>query len=88
MRENIKDVRACYEKGLAEDATSKGRVTIRFTIGAAGNVEAADVAQSDLEDPAVGSCIAAAAGTWKFPPPESGASVVVSYPFELRFDDD
>jgi hypothetical protein len=41
-------------------------------------------AESTLADAEVGNCIAKAMRDWKFPKPEGGGNVVVTYPFVLQ----
>ena len=84
VRSHIKEVRRCYEAGLARDATLKGRVSITFTISPTGSVAATEVSESTMKDAAVAPCIAAEVMTWTFPEPEGGGNVVVTYPFVLE----
>lgn len=85
VRANLAQVRDCYNAGLARDATLKGRVTITFTISSTGAVSAAEIdGATEMRDAEVSRCIAAAAKTWKFPEPEGGGNVVVTYPFVLE----
>lgn len=84
VRAHLDEVRACYDQGLARDPKLIGRVSVELTIGPTGEVALAVVQESTLNDPAVGRCIADAAKTWKFPEPEGGGNVVVTYPFVLE----
>ena len=49
-----------------------------------GRVAAANTQSSTLGDPAVESCVVAAAGRWLFPRVSGGGLVVVSYPFVFK----
>jgi len=84
VREHIGDVRACYSTGLERDPKLTGRVSIQFTIGPTGEVSLAVVQESSVKDPEVGRCITDAVKAWKFPEPEGGGNVVVTYPFVLE----
>lgn len=84
VRQHLAEVRTCYETGLQRDPALKGRASIQFTIAPTGEVAAAVVADNTLKDATVGECIAAAVKTWKFPAPEGGGNVVVTYPFVLE----
>ena len=86
VRSHINEVSHCYNKGLVKDPELKGRVSIQFTIGPTGNVPVAVVQQSSVKDASVGQCIAAAVKRWKFPKPDGGGNVVVTYPFMLESD--
>ncbi|MCB9567041.1 MAG: TonB family protein [Myxococcales bacterium] len=84
VRAHINEVRHCYNQGLAKDPSLKGRVAVQFSIGGAGQVISAAVADSSLKDPGVSRCIAQAVRRWKFPKPQGGGSVIVTYPFVLE----
>jgi TonB family protein len=86
IRTHLLEVKRCYEAGLVTSPLIQGRVMIRFTIGAGGDVVAAVVQRSTLGAPAVEECIAASVRAWKFPPPSGGGIVMVSYPFLLKKD--
>lgn len=81
VRAHISEVRTCYEKALAKDATLGGTVTIGFTIGPTGSVTASSVKDDTLADPGVGTCVVKRVKAWKFPTPAGGGLVVVRYPF-------
>jgi len=83
LREHLPEVRACYEAGLAQDPTIKGRVSIQFNIGPTGGVNVAVVAESTVKDSNVSNCIAKAVKRWTFPKPRGGGNVIVTYPFNL-----
>jgi TonB family protein len=84
VRAHINEVRNCYNVSLAKDPTIGGRVAIQFTIGSSGKVPTAVVAESTIKDPEVGRCVAKAVRRWKFPKPNGGGSVIVTYPFVLQ----
>ncbi len=84
VRAHINEVRYCYNQGLVRDPALKGRVSISFTISAAGKVSASEVDRDTLSDDKVGKCIAKAVKRWKFPKPIGGGIVQVTYPFVLE----
>jgi TonB family protein len=84
VRAHINEVRHCYNQGLVKDPNLKGRVAVQFTIGPTGKVPVAVVAQSSLKDKNVANCVAKAVKRWKFPKPQGGGNVVVTYPFVLE----
>lgn len=86
VRAHINEIRLCFNQGLAKDPTLEGRVTIQFTIGPDGTVPVAVVQDSNLTDPKVAQCMAKAVKRWKFPKPDGGGNVVVTYPFVLTAD--
>jgi len=83
VRAHINEVRYCYTQGLAKDDALEGRVQIDFEIGGTGKVTSAAVGKTTVSDTAVGKCMAKAVKRWKFPKPVDGATVSVSYPFNL-----
>lgn len=84
VRAHINEVRGCYNQGLVRDPNLKGRVSVQFTIGPTGNVPVAVVQESSIKDNSVAQCIAKAVKRWKFPKPDGGGNVVVTYPFVLE----
>ncbi|MCR9166206.1 MAG: AgmX/PglI C-terminal domain-containing protein [Nannocystaceae bacterium] len=84
VRSHINQVTHCYNQGLVRDPTLKGRVAIQFTIGSTGKVPLSVVSSTTLKDKNVGNCIAKAVKRWKFPKPDGGATVMVTYPFMLN----
>lgn len=87
VRAHLGEVRTCYERlALARDPDARGRVTVNFTIGRDGSVTHATADRSRTADSLVrvGGCIVAATKAWKFPEPEGGGSVEVTYPFVLE----
>jgi hypothetical protein len=84
INRNLGQVRFCYEQGLQSDPSLSGRVSVDFTIGGNGLVKAAAIGNSTMNAKAVEDCLVLRLKTWKFPLPEGGVDVKVSYPFVLR----
>jgi hypothetical protein len=84
INRNLGQIRFCYEQGLQGDPALAGRVAVDFTIGGNGQVKVANVGSTTLNSKLVEDCILLRLKTWKFPLPEGGADVKVSYPFALR----
>jgi len=83
VRGHINEVRHCYNQGLVRDPNLAGRVAIQFSIAATGSVPVAVVESSSLKDLNVANCVAKAVKRWRFPKPEGGGTVLVTYPFVL-----
>lgn len=81
---HLSEVRYCYEQGLQKKPTLSGRVSMNFMIGPTGSVTTAQINNSSLAHPPVENCIRDRLKTWKFPQPQGGVNVKVSYPFVLR----
>lgn len=84
IRRNIGQVRFCYEQALQGTPNLSGRVAMGFTIGGNGLVKAANVENSSMANKGVEDCITMRLKTWKFPLPQGGVDVKVTYPFVLR----
>ena len=84
IRGHIHEVKDCYERGMVTNPELSGRVSIQFTVSGTGQVIASVVQSSDLKSPDVEQCIAQAVRRWRFPKPEGGGIVIVTYPFLLR----
>lgn len=84
INRNLGQVRFCYEQGLQSDPNLNGRVAVDFTIGGNGMVKVASVANSSLNSKTIEDCIMMRLKSWKFPLPQGGVDVKVSYPFVLR----
>ena len=78
---------ACYNAGLAKEATLAGRVAVTFVITDDGSVGSSIVQENALAGEVgreVASCIAEAAKDWIFPRPTGGGdNFIVTYPFRL-----
>lgn len=81
---NMGQVRFCYEQALQGEPSLAGRVAVAFTIGGNGQVKVAGVDSTTLNSKAVEDCILLRLRSWKFPLPDGGVDVKVSYPFVLR----
>lgn len=84
INRNMGQIRFCYEQGLQGDPSLAGRVAVRFTIGGNGTVRSAGVANTTLGSNLVEDCIVRRLRSWKFPLPEGGVDVGVTYPFVLK----
>lgn len=84
IQRNMGQVRFCYERGLQSDPKLSGRVAVKFTIGSNGRVKVASVGNTTLHSKLVEDCILLRLKSWKFPLPDGGLDVKVSYPFLLK----
>jgi len=75
---------ACYTLG-ADKTTGKleGTVTIQATVGPNGDVNEAKVKESTVKNPKVDACVADAFKKVKFPRPEGGSTVMITYPMSF-----
>lgn len=85
VRQSFGRFRLCYENGLRTNPTIGGTVKVRFTIDPTGAVTTAEDSQSDLNDPAVVSCVVRSIQSLSFPQPEDGRVTVV-FPITMTTD--
>jgi len=84
VRAHLHEVRSCYIEELETTPALKGRATLQFAIGPEGSVVASVPVKLEPESEALGvvaDCAAEVIRRWTFPKPESGGSVVITYPF-------
>jgi len=84
INKNLGQVRFCYEQGLQSEPNLNGRIAADFTIGGNGLVKVASIGSSSMASKIVEDCIVMRLKSWKFPLPQGGVDVKVSYPFVLR----
>ena len=83
VRQHRREIKYCYEKELQKNKSLKGRVVVQFTISPAGDVVAALITKSTLNNTAVEQCMQGKIRRWTFPEPKGGGIVKVNYPFNL-----
>ena len=74
----------CFEQALADRLDVAGKVEVEVDVGAGGKVTGAKLRARKASDlpPALGTCVQAAAKSWKIAGIEPGASVVLPFSFE------
>lgn len=83
IRAHRREIQYCYEKSLRDDPDLAGKVEFKFTISDSGDVIAAMVKQSSLDDRDSEDCMTSKIRRWIFPEPSGGGIVIVTYPFEF-----
>ncbi|MBL8949612.1 MAG: adventurous gliding motility protein GltG [Myxococcaceae bacterium] len=81
IHRNRGQIRYCYESQLTSHPNLHGKVAIKFVISATGSVAQSQVAQSDVKNAELETCVAGRVRTWMFPKPKGGGVVIVTYPF-------
>jgi hypothetical protein len=81
IRAQVSQMQDCYDAIGALNPDAAGKVTVRFGIAPSGAVETSCLVSSELGDPSADRCIIDRPLAWKFPKPEGGGWVVVTYPF-------
>lgn len=82
IRQNLNQIRHCYEQTLQRAPNAQGRVKVRFSIGAGGRVILPAIADNTINDVKLDGCILGKVARWQFPVPRAG-DVNVSYPFDF-----
>ncbi|HEV8320994.1 MAG TPA: AgmX/PglI C-terminal domain-containing protein [Myxococcota bacterium] len=83
VKRRLSAIKDCYERELKRKPKLAGKIRIRFTINAAGRVDAGatKVVENGMGDDEVAACMTDRISKWRFPTPEGGGSVTVEYPF-------
>jgi TonB family protein len=75
----------CYTLGAGgANKDFRATVTVKATIGPAGNVNAVEVTKSTANNPKVDACVAQAFKKVKFPAPSDGATSVITFPITFN----
>jgi hypothetical protein len=64
--------RGCYERALRQNPTLAGRLLVAVKVGTTGSVCSASIAQNELGDPGVASCVAQIFRSATFAAPQGG----------------
>jgi hypothetical protein len=79
---NIKTIRACYERELNRNPGLYGKLVLGWEIGEQGRVVGTRVKSNELGSKTVADCILGHLRTWRFPDPPGGQVVEIeAYPF-------
>lgn len=84
IKSKLGQILYCYERQLSANPDLFGKVAVKFTIGASGAVEQQLVSDTTLKNATVEGCILNKISNWRFPTPQGGTKVVVTYPFLFK----
>jgi TonB family protein len=84
IRSQLGQILYCYERQLSANPDLYGKVAIKFTIDGGGGVETQRIGNSTLRNETVEGCILQKVSRWKFPAPQGGTKVLVTYPFLFK----
>ncbi len=77
-------IRYCYESRLNQRPKLEGKVRVRFSLEASGEVGSVEIAESTARDGALEACLKDRVATWRFPRLPAGGRAVITYPFLFR----
>ena len=80
VKQHLAQIRFCYSRELAKVPTLAGQLVVKFVIGSEGSVSSAITKTTTLNSAPVEQCINARFMRMRFPAPEGGGIVIVSYP--------
>jgi len=83
VRAHLGEIRGCYNAALVRDPKARGRIVVQFVISAIGTVTGAAIHESEIDDAALGKCIARKVKGWRFPVSDGAGAAIVNYPFVL-----
>jgi hypothetical protein len=84
IKSQLGQILYCYERQLSANPDLFGKVAIKFTIGPTGGVEKQLIGDTTLKNATVEGCILNRVAAWKFPAPQGGTRVLVTYPFLFK----
>ncbi|MBE2250905.1 MAG: TonB family protein [Myxococcus sp.] len=84
IKRHQNEIKFCYEQELQQNASLAGKVAVAWTIDPAGAVSEAAVSESSIGSANVESCILQRIRRWKFPEPDGGGIVNVTFPWIFK----
>jgi hypothetical protein len=84
IKSKLGQILYCYERQLSANPDLFGKVAVKFTIGGTGQVEQQLIGDTTLKNSTVEGCILNRVAAWKFPAPQGGTRVLVTYPFLFK----
>lgn len=84
IKSKLGQILYCYERQLSANPDLFGKVAVKFTIAATGAVEQQLIGDTTLKNATVEGCILNRVAAWKFPQPQGGTRVLVTYPFLFK----
>ncbi len=84
IKSKLGQILYCYERQLSANPDLFGKVAVKFTIGSTGQVEQQLIGDTTLKNSNVEGCILNRVASWKFPAPQGGTKVLVTYPFLFK----
>lgn len=84
IKRHQNEIKFCYEQELQKIPTLSGKVAVGWTIDPTGAVSEANVSESSIGNANVEGCILQRIRRWKFPEPQGGGIVNVTFPWIFK----
>ena len=84
IKRHQNEIKFCYEQELQQNKDLAGKVAVAWTIDPSGGVSEAAVSESSIGNANVESCILQRIRRWKFPEPDGGGIVNVTFPWIFK----
>ncbi len=84
IKRHQNEIKFCYEQELQKNPALAGKVAVAWTIDATGGVSEANISESSIGNANVESCIEQRIRRWKFPEPQGGGVVNVTFPWIFK----
>jgi TonB family protein len=84
IKRHQNEIKFCYEQELQKNPSLAGKVAVAWTIDPAGGVSDANVSESSMGNANVEACIVQRIRRWKFPEPQGGGVVNVTFPWIFK----
>lgn len=84
IKRHQNEIKFCYEQELQKNPALGGKVAVAWTIDPAGSVNEANVSESSISNANVEGCILQRIRRWKFPEPQGGGVVNVTFPWIFK----
>lgn len=79
LSRGMRALKGCYQRALKRNPKLSGKITVILSINATGKVTKVEIDTDTVGDSSVNACIKGFSRRWRFPPPEDGGSVEVSF---------
>ncbi len=84
IKRHQNEIKFCYEQELQKIPDLAGKVAVQWVIDPAGSVSDASVTESSLGNSNAENCILSRIRRWKFPEPQGGGIVTVTFPWIFK----
>ncbi len=84
IKRHQNEIKFCFEQELQKNPDLSGKVAVAFTIDPAGAVADANVSETSLSNNNAENCMLARIRRWKFPEPQGGGVVSVTFPWIFK----